>query len=65
MIEITRLIAPDSPTGTAPSTRPALRTGVIQHRWQSNAAAARAELNDGIEHAAPLGELAPLVEVNA
>ena len=65
MIQITRLTAPDSPARTAPSTRPALRSGVVQHRWQSNAAAARAELNDGIEHAAPFGEPAPLVEVNA
>ena len=65
MIQITRLTAPDSPARTTPSTRPALRSGVVQHRWQSNAAAARAELNDGIEHAAPFGEPAPLVEVNA
>ncbi|MCC2661159.1 MAG: hydrolase [Arthrobacter sp.] len=55
MIEITKLAAPDSPARTVPSTRPALRIGVVQHRWQSSPAAVRAELNDGIERAARLG----------
>jgi N-carbamoylputrescine amidase len=55
MIEITKLAAPDSPARTVPSTRPALRIGVVQHRWQSSPAAVRAELTDGIERAARLG----------
>jgi N-carbamoylputrescine amidase len=55
MIEITKLAAPDSPARTVPSTRPALRIGVVQHRWQSSPAAVRAELNDGIERAARFG----------
>ena len=55
MIEITKLAAPDSPARTVPSTRPPLRIGVVQHRWQSSPAAVRAELNDGIERAARLG----------
>ena len=55
MIEITKLAAPDSPARTVPSTRPPLRIGVVQHRWQSSPAAVRAEVNDGIERAARLG----------
>ena len=55
MNEITKLAAPDSPARTVPSTRPPLRIGVVQHRWQSSPAAVRAELNDGIERAARLG----------
>jgi N-carbamoylputrescine amidase len=55
MIEITRLDAPDSPARTAPSTRPALRIGVVQHRWHSSDAAVRAELDEGIGRAARLG----------
>jgi N-carbamoylputrescine amidase len=55
MIEITRLAAPDSPARTVASMRPALRIGVVQHRWQSSPAAVRAELTDGIERAARLG----------
>lgn len=55
MIEITRLNAPASLARTAPSGRPALRVGVVQHRWHSDAAALRAELNDGVDRAARLG----------
>ncbi|WP_457972513.1 nitrilase-related carbon-nitrogen hydrolase [Arthrobacter sp. D1-17] len=55
MIEITRLDALDSPARTAPSTRPALRIGVVQHHWHSSNAAVRAELDDGIGRAARLG----------
>ena len=55
MLEITCLDSPASPARTAPSQRPALRVGVVQHRWHNNAAAVRAELNDGIERAARLG----------
>jgi N-carbamoylputrescine amidase len=55
MIEITCLDSPASPARTTPSTRPALRVGVVQHRWHSSADALRAELNDGIDRAARLG----------
>ena len=55
MIEITCPNAPASLARTAPSGRPSLRLGVVQHRWHSSAAALRAELNDGIDRAARLG----------
>lgn len=55
MIEITCLNAPASLARTSPSGRPALRVGVVQHRWHSSTAALRAELNDGIDRAARLG----------
>ena len=70
MIEITSLGTPPSlartaPSGTTPSSttqsvttessRPALRVGVVQHRWQPDAAALHAELGEGIGRAARLG----------
>ena len=55
MIEITALDAPPSLARTAPSSRPALRVGVVQHRWQPDTAALHAELNEGIARAARLG----------
>jgi N-carbamoylputrescine amidase len=55
MIEITCLNAPASLARTAPSGRPALRVGLVQHRWHSSAAALHAELNEGIDRAARLG----------
>ena len=55
MIEITCLDSPSSLARTVPSARPALRIGVVQHRWHADAAALRAELNEGIERAARLG----------
>jgi N-carbamoylputrescine amidase len=55
MIEITRLDSPASLARILPSGRPALRVGVVQHRWHSDAATLRAELNDGIGRAARLG----------
>ena len=55
MIEITCLDSPASPARTTPSMRPALRVGVVQHRWHSSAEALLAELNDGIDRAARLG----------
>ena len=55
MIEITCLVAPPSLARTTPSSRPALRVGVVQHRWHTDPAALRAELNEGIERAARLG----------
>jgi N-carbamoylputrescine amidase len=55
MIEITCLSAPPSLARTQPSSRPALRVGVVQHRWHSDPEALRTELNEGIERAARLG----------
>ena len=55
MIEITCLTPPASLARTEPSTRPALRIGVVQHRWHPDAAQLRAELDEGIGHAARLG----------
>lgn len=55
MIEVTRTGALRSPAATGPSTRPALRVGVVQHRWQPDPEAVKAELNDGIARAADQG----------
>jgi N-carbamoylputrescine amidase len=55
MIEITSLDTPPSLARTAPSSRPALRVGVVQHRWHPDAAALHAELDEGIGRAARLG----------
>ncbi|MGX1162327.1 N-carbamoylputrescine amidase [Arthrobacter sp. SLBN-100] len=55
MIEISCLGAPASLARTTPSGRPALRVGVVQHRWQADSAAVEAELNEGIGRAAGLG----------
>jgi N-carbamoylputrescine amidase len=55
MIEISCLDAPASLARTSPSSRKALRVGVVQHRWQADSAAVEAELNEGISRAAALG----------
>lgn len=55
MIEITRTGALRSPAATGPSTRPGLRVGVVQHRWQPDPEAVKAELSDGIARAADQG----------
>ncbi|MET1087322.1 MAG: nitrilase-related carbon-nitrogen hydrolase [Arthrobacter sp.] len=55
MIEISCLGAPASPARTTPSGRPALRVGVVQHRWLPDSAAVQAELDEGISRAARLG----------
>jgi N-carbamoylputrescine amidase len=55
MLEITSFHSPPSLARTAPSVRPALRIGVVQHRWHADLAALRAELEDGIARAARLG----------
>jgi N-carbamoylputrescine amidase len=55
MIEISCLDAPASPARTTPSDRPALRVGVVQHRWHADDAVLRAELDEGIGRAARLG----------
>jgi N-carbamoylputrescine amidase len=55
MIEITCLEPPVSLARATPSSRPALRVGLVQHRWHPSRAALRAELDEGIERAARLG----------
>jgi len=55
MLEITRLTAPDSPARTTVGTRTPLRAGLVQHRWQPDPAALKAELSEGIARAAALG----------
>ena len=65
MIEITSLdrpalpcpyrIVPTAPSSTTQSSRPALRVGVVQHRWHPDAAALRAELDEGIGTGRPAG----------
>lgn len=55
MIEITCLEPPASLARTQPSARPALRVGVVQHRWHADPARLRAELDEGIGRAARLG----------
>ena len=55
MIEITCPAAPTSPARTQPSNRPALRVGLVQHRWHADPVDLRAELDDGITRAARLG----------
>ncbi|MFZ3453558.1 nitrilase-related carbon-nitrogen hydrolase [Arthrobacter sp. 7Tela_A1] len=55
MIEITRTGALRSPAASRPSTRPALRVGLVQHRWQPDPEAVKAELRDGIARAADQG----------
>ncbi|MCQ6268910.1 hydrolase [Pseudarthrobacter sp. R1] len=55
MIEISCLDAPASLARTSPSSRKALRVGVVQHRWQADSAAVEAELDEGISRAAALG----------
>lgn len=55
MIEITCLDSPASMARTAPSDRPHLRVGVVQHRWDEDAAVLQGELDEGIARAARLG----------
>lgn len=55
MHEVTALTPPPSPARQAPATRPPLRVGLVQHRWQPDAAAVRAELDEGIARAAAHG----------
>ncbi|MGW9402671.1 nitrilase-related carbon-nitrogen hydrolase [Arthrobacter sp. NPDC055585] len=59
MIEITRTGALRSPAAaTRARPGPSLRVGVVQHRWQPDPAALKAELNDGIARAADQGAAA-------
>ena len=55
MIEISCLDSPASLARTTPSERPALRVGVVQHRWHADTAVLQAELDEGIGRAARLG----------
>ena len=55
MIEITSLVPPASFARVDGPHRVLLRVGLVQHRWQADAAALRAELRHGIARAAGLG----------
>jgi N-carbamoylputrescine amidase len=55
MIEISCLDSPTSLARTTPSIRPALRVGVVQHRWHADPAVLQPELDEGIGRAARLG----------
>ncbi|HBH57111.1 MAG TPA: hydrolase [Arthrobacter bacterium] len=55
MIEISCLDSPTSLARTTPSVRPALRVGVVQHRWHADTAVLQSELDEGIGRAARLG----------
>jgi len=55
MLEIIALNPPVSWARVADSARAPLRVALVQHRWQEDAAAVRAELRKGIAKAAELG----------
>lgn len=55
MIEITALVPPTSFARVNEPRRRPLRVGVVQHRWQADAVALRAELGQGIARAAGNG----------
>ncbi len=55
MITITALTAPPSPARSHETARPALRVGVVQHRWLPDPHTLRAGLTDAIGAAAALG----------
>lgn len=50
--------APDSLSRSAPSQRPPLRVGLVQHRWRPDAAELTKVLRDGIDRAAGAGATA-------
>ena len=55
MLTITALTAPEALTRTTPTDRAPLRVGLVQHRWNPDASALKAELLDAIAAAADLG----------
>ncbi|AJW42664.1 N-carbamoylputrescine amidase [Rhodococcus sp. B7740] len=55
MLTITALTAPEALTRTTPTDRAPLRVGLVQHRWNPDAAALKAELLEAISAAANLG----------
>lgn len=55
MIDVTRSQTPESYARTNNPVRTPLRVGLVQHRWQPDPAALRAELNEGIARAAAQG----------
>lgn len=55
MREIVNLTPPASPCRTEPADRGTVVVGLVQHRWQPDADAVRAELADGIARAAAHG----------
>ncbi|GAB3530876.1 hydrolase [Arthrobacter tecti] len=55
MIEVTRSQTPESYARTTEPVRTPLRVGLVQHRWQPDENAVKAELNEGIARAAAQG----------
>lgn len=55
MLTLTNLTAPEALTRTTPTDRAPLRVGLVQHRWNPDAAALKAELLEAISTAADLG----------
>ncbi len=55
MLTLTNLAAPEALTRTTPTDRAPLRVGLVQHRWNPDAAALKAELLEAISTAADLG----------
>ncbi|OZC97345.1 hydrolase [Rhodococcus sp. 06-235-1A] len=55
MLTITALTAPEAPIRTTPTDRAPLRVALVQHRWNPDAAALKAELIEAISTAAGLG----------
>lgn len=55
MLTLTNLSAPEALTRTTPTDRAPLRVGLVQHRWNPDAAALKAELHEAISAAANLG----------
>jgi N-carbamoylputrescine amidase len=55
MLTLTNLATPEALTRTTPTDRAPLRVGLVQHRWNPDAAALKAELLEAISTAADLG----------
>ncbi|MGW6377532.1 nitrilase-related carbon-nitrogen hydrolase [Rhodococcus sp. NPDC055112] len=55
MLTITSLTPPNSPARVQEPSRPPLRVALVQHRWNEDEDALRAELQDGIAEAARHG----------
>jgi N-carbamoylputrescine amidase len=55
MLTLTNLATPEALTRTTPTDRAPLRVGLVQHRWNPDAAALKAELLAAISTAADLG----------
>ncbi|OZC47235.1 hydrolase [Rhodococcus sp. WWJCD1] len=55
MLTLTNLTPPEALTRTTATDRPPLRVGLVQHRWNPDAAASKGELLEAISTAAGLG----------